>query len=152
MARRLTTRTKSIGILGQTLRPERRPLPQRRRAHWQAVLARADGARGIVLLEGEVRRLHPQRRRLEQAEQRELVARDAPAHLDAVEAKLPRKVKRKRPRADDPDASEEYYAFVFPDDARKPVNLKILEMAKQWKRAEKARAGGDSAATGGGAT
>ena len=79
-------------------------------------------------------------------------AGDAPAHLDAVEAKLPRKVKRKRPRADDPDASEEYYAFVFPDDARKPVNLKILEMAKQWKRAEKARAGGDSAATGGGAT
>ena len=75
-------------------------------------------------------------------------AGDAPAHLDAVEAKLPRKVKRKRPRADDPDASEEYYAFVFPDDARKPVNLKILEMAKQWKRAEKARAG-DSAATGG---
>ena len=70
-----------------------------------------------------------------------------------MEAKLPRKVKRKRPRADDPDASEEYYAFVFPDDARKPVNLKILEMAKQWKRAEKARAGGgDSAATGGGAT
>ena len=79
-------------------------------------------------------------------------AGDARAHLDAVEAKLPRKVKRKRPRADDPDASEEYYAFVFPDDARKPVNLKILEMAKQWKRAEKARAGGDSAATGGGAT
>ena len=76
----------------------------------------------------------------------------APAPPHAGEAKLPRKVKRKRPRADDPDASEEYYAFVFPDDARKPVNLKILEMAKQWKRAEKARAGGDSAATGGGAT
>ena len=66
-------------------------------------------------------------------------AGDAPAHLDAVEAKLPRKVKRKRPRADDPGVRPVRCAFVFPDDARKPVNLKILEMAKQWKRAEKAR-------------
>lgn len=52
---------------------------------------------------------------------------------------MPRKVKRKRPRADDPDASEEYYAFVFPDDAAQPVNLKILEMAKKWKQAEQAK-------------
>jgi len=64
-------------------------------------------------------------------------AGDDKAVLDAVEAKVPRKVKRKRPRADDPDLSEEYYAFVFPDDARRPVNLKILEMAKKWKAGQR---------------
>ena len=66
-------------------------------------------------------------------------AGDDAALLETVEGKVPRKVKRKRPRADDPDASEEYYAFVFPDDAAQPVNLKILEMAKKWKQAEQAK-------------
>ena len=62
---------------------------------------------------------------------------DDASHLAHVRSLFPRKVKKKRPRDDDPDVLEEYYDFVFPGDAKPNVNLKILEMAKKWKMANK---------------
>jgi len=57
---------------------------------------------------------------------------DNAANLDAVRAKMPRKVKKRRQlRPDGP--WEEYLDLVFPDDQKAPLNLKILEMARKWK-------------------
>jgi len=51
-----------------------------------------------------------------------------------VEAKLPRKVKKKRKLGiDDEAAYEEYIDYVFPDEEAEVKHLKILEMAKKWK-------------------
>ncbi|GAQ90302.1 crooked neck protein [Klebsormidium nitens] len=49
-----------------------------------------------------------------------------------VEAKMPKKVKRKRPNleADNtPQGMEEYYDYIFPNEAGGRPNLKILEAA-----------------------
>jgi len=54
-----------------------------------------------------------------------------------VTAKLPKRVKRKRQvKAEDgTDAGwEEYFDYIFPDEENKNNNLKILEMAKNWKK------------------
>ena len=61
-----------------------------------------------------------------------------------VEAKMPRRIKRKRLQYDEQGNEvgwEEYFDYQFPDDAdaRGASNFKILEMAAKWKAA-----GGDS--------
>ena len=59
-----------------------------------------------------------------------------------VKAKLPKRVKRKRSVADDDGrelGQEEYYDYVFPDDAgAKQPSLKLLEAAYAWKKAKAA--------------
>jgi crooked neck len=59
--------------------------------------------------------------------------------IKAVEARLPRRIKRKRMRHDDQGNEmgwEEYFDYHFPDDddAAAPNNFKILEMAAKWKK------------------
>lgn len=58
--------------------------------------------------------------------------------VQAVEAKMPRRVKRKRQivleDGSRPGGMEEYYDYVFPDEAAAAPNLKILEAAYKWKR------------------
>jgi len=57
--------------------------------------------------------------------------------LADVKAKLPRRLKKKRQlKAEDgTDAGwEEYYDYQFPDEESKGSNLKILEMARKWKK------------------
>ena len=62
----------------------------------------------------------------------------APAKL------MPRRVKRKRAIVDDAGGEggwEEYYDYIFPDEeGNASANLKILEMARKWK---KQKAAGD---------
>lgn len=60
-----------------------------------------------------------------------------PEQVKEVTAKLPKRVKRKRQiKAEDgTDAGwEEYFDYIFPDEENKSANLKILEMAKNWKK------------------
>jgi len=66
-------------------------------------------------------------------------ALDGGDYRATARALYPRKVKKRRPREDDPELTEEYMAFVFPDDAKEKPNLKLLDMAKQWKAAQKKR-------------
>jgi len=54
-------------------------------------------------------------------------------NVAAVEAKMPRKIKKRRPRPDDESVYEDYVDYVFPDDQRAPLNLKLLEAARKWK-------------------
>jgi crooked neck len=59
------------------------------------------------------------------------------ANLVEVEKKIPRKVKKTRPVVSiDGTAGgyEEYYDWIFPDDNAGAANMKILEMAKMWKK------------------
>lgn len=60
------------------------------------------------------------------------------ASVAAVEAKMPRRVKRKRMRTDESGAElgwEEVFDYHFPDDQDAAAgNLKILEMAAKWKK------------------
>ena len=57
--------------------------------------------------------------------------------IDAVDKKMPKRVKRKRPMytEDGEDAgTEEYYDYVFPEEAGAKPNLKLLEAAYAWKK------------------
>lgn len=57
--------------------------------------------------------------------------------LEEVAKLMPKKVKKRRlVTSDDGEEQgwEEYYDYHFPDDRSEPMNLKILEMAHQWKR------------------
>lgn len=58
--------------------------------------------------------------------------------IAAVETKMPKRVKRKRPiQLEDgskPGGFEEYYDYVFPEEQAAAPNLKILEAAYKWKR------------------
>lgn len=57
--------------------------------------------------------------------------------IAALEKRQPKKVKKRRPTATDDmgqEGFEEYLDYVFPDDAPEQQNLKILEMARLWKR------------------
>lgn len=57
--------------------------------------------------------------------------------VEAVERKMPKRLKRKRKiQTDDGlDAGmEEYYDYVFPEEAGAAPNLKLLEAAQAWKR------------------
>lgn len=62
---------------------------------------------------------------------------------DAVASKMPKRVKRKRPilLADGTESGgmEEYYDYVFPDEAQgdSAAKLKLLEAAQRWKKRQK---------------
>ncbi|GMH84236.1 hypothetical protein TrST_g691 [Triparma strigata] len=62
----------------------------------------------------------------------------------AVEARMPRRIKKKRMRVDPVSGAEqgweEYYDYQFSDDKKAGGNLKILEMAAKWKKAQQAAA------------
>jgi crooked neck len=71
--------------------------------------------------------------------------------VEAVEAKLPRRVKRKRPivleDGSRPGGVEEYYDYIFPDQQAAAPNLKLLEAAHKWKKARlEAAAAGEGGA------
>lgn len=64
-----------------------------------------------------------------------------------VTALLPKRIRKKRQvTADDGSNAgwEEYYDYVFPDEADKNANLKILEMAQKWKNAKMSDSDDDS--------
>ncbi|KAK1889049.1 Crooked neck-like protein 1 [Dissostichus eleginoides] len=57
--------------------------------------------------------------------------------MERVQKLLPEKVKKRRKLTaeDGSDAGwEEYYDYIFPEDAANQPNLKLLAMAKMWKR------------------
>ncbi|XDV41225.1 hypothetical protein PO909_010123 [Leuciscus waleckii] len=59
------------------------------------------------------------------------------ANKDRVQKLLPEKVKKRRKitAEDGSDAGwEEYYDYIFPEDAANQPNLKLLAMAKMWKK------------------
>jgi len=64
--------------------------------------------------------------------------------VSEVEAKMPRRVKRKRMQTDDDGAElgwEEYFDYHFPDEEGAATsNLKILEMAAKWKKMQQQQA------------
>jgi len=70
------------------------------------------------------------------------------ASVSKVEAKLPRRVKRKRMKTDDDGNEvgwEEYFDYHFPDDQDAAAsNLKILEMAAKWKKTQAAANAADN--------
>lgn len=55
-----------------------------------------------------------------------------------VQNLLPKRVKKRRKiESDDPDIDgqwEEYFDYIFPEDEGAKPNLKLLEMAKRWKK------------------
>lgn len=60
-----------------------------------------------------------------------------PPGVAAVEKKMPKRVKRKRVLLGDngeEEGFEEYYDYIFPDEAGAAPNLKLLEAAQRWKR------------------
>lgn len=66
--------------------------------------------------------------------------------LEKVQKKLPRQIKKKRKvyREDGSDAGwEEYWDYIFPDDAAAAPSLKLLQVAQMWKQKE-ATAASDS--------
>jgi len=56
-----------------------------------------------------------------------------PSGQAEVEAKMPRRVRRRR-RTEDGEGWEEYFDYHFPDDGAAGSNLRILEMAAKWKQ------------------
>ena len=64
-------------------------------------------------------------------------AEDVAKAVAAVEKKMPKKVKRKRPILTDEGLEagfEEYYDYIFPEEGGHAPNLKLLEMARKWKK------------------
>ena len=54
-----------------------------------------------------------------------------------IRKKAPKLVKKKRQQPSNEGAAmewEEYWEYVFPDEITKAPNLKLLEMAKRWKK------------------
>ena len=52
-------------------------------------------------------------------------------------ARMPKRVKKKRQLVgDDGEAAgwEEFYDYIFPEEAAKAPSLKILQMAQKWKK------------------
>jgi crooked neck len=59
------------------------------------------------------------------------------ANVEVVQKKMPKRVKRKRPvRTDDgmEVGQEEYYDYIFPEEAGAAPHLKLLELAYKHKR------------------
>ena len=57
--------------------------------------------------------------------------------LAVVEAKMPKRIKKKRPITSDEGEQlgwEEYFDYIFPEEEAKAPSLKILEMAHKWKK------------------
>lgn len=69
---------------------------------------------------------------------------DNDENIEAVKAKLPKRVKKRRKvkvvneetgqEVTEDTQWEEYYDLLFPDDEDKQKTLKILELAKKWKQ------------------
>ena len=60
-----------------------------------------------------------------------------PSGVAAVERKMPKRVKRKRALVGDDGSEEgfeEYYDYIFPDEAGVAPNIKLLEAAQRWKQ------------------
>ena len=60
-------------------------------------------------------------------------------NLKYVQAQMPRRVKKRRQLETDTGADagwEEYWDYIFPEDEVAKPNLKLLEMAKKWKKKE----------------
>ncbi|WIA40318.1 hypothetical protein OEZ86_013688 [Tetradesmus obliquus] len=75
------------------------------------------------------------------------------AAVTAVERKMPRRIKRKRAITNEAGLAsgmEEYYDYVFPEEAGAAPNLKLLEAAMRWKRQKLAGGGGEGEAAGDG--
>lgn len=73
---------------------------------------------------------------------------DSPS-VSAVEAKMPRRIKRKRMKMDEETGAElgweEYFDYHFPDEQSGAAsNLKILEMAAKWKQVQNAASDDES--------
>ncbi|KAK9845191.1 hypothetical protein WJX84_006146 [Apatococcus fuscideae] len=93
-------------------------------------------------------------RKLEQqnvsaAEPGSATAADRQAALQAVEKRMPRRVKRKRPIITDDGLEagmEEYFDYIFPEEKGTDQNLKFLEAALRWKRS-RAEAGLEAEST-----
>jgi crooked neck len=67
------------------------------------------------------------------------------AAVTAVERKMPRRIKRKRALTNEAGLAsgmEEYYDYVFPEEAGAAPNLKLLEAAMRWKRQKMMGGGG----------
>lgn len=59
------------------------------------------------------------------------------AHVAQVERKMPKRLKKRRPILGESGSNEgweEYYDYVYPDDAKSSKGLKLLEIAQKWKR------------------
>lgn len=59
--------------------------------------------------------------------------------IEKVQKKMPRRVKKKRKvyREDGSDAGwEEYWDYIFPDDAAAAPSLKLLQFAHMWRKNE----------------
>ena len=112
--------------------------PQQRHAAASAVYERADAAlRSAAQPDKEARVML-----LEAWRAHEAAAGDADA-LRSVEARLPKRVKRRRTlQTEDGSAAgvEEYYDYLFPEEGGAAPNLKILEAARRWKEAQLAKA------------
>eukprot|EP00981_Chlorochromonas_danica_P000951 scaffold227_cov173-Ochromonas_danica.AAC.14 len=52
--------------------------------------------------------------------------------LGSVENRFPRKVKMRRP-VENGEGEEDYFDYIFPDDEKKLVGMKLLEKALAWK-------------------
>ena len=75
-----------------------------------------------------------------------LPADEVAANLEKVQKKMPKRVKRKRPiRTEDgmEVGQEEYYDYIFPEEAGAAPHLKLLELAYKHKRQKMAGAATD---------
>ena len=57
--------------------------------------------------------------------------------VEVVRGKMPKRLKKRRPVRDDAGEEvgwEEYYDYTFPEEEKKAPSLKILEMARMWKK------------------
>lgn len=64
---------------------------------------------------------------------------DDPQYIENVEKQMPKKVKKRRKiqTEDGSDAGwEEYFDYIFPSDEVAQPHLKLLEMAKKWKKTQ----------------
>jgi len=65
-----------------------------------------------------------------------------------IQKKMPKRVKKRRPLYTENGQEagwEEYYDYIFPDEQKKGANMKLLEMARKWKK-QKITTEGDGAA------
>ena len=62
---------------------------------------------------------------------------------------MPKRIKKKRmlKNPDDSDAGwEEFYDYIFPDEAKGQSNLKLLENVKKWKKQKQVQSNDTSTA------
>lgn len=70
---------------------------------------------------------------------------------EAVTKQMPKKVKKRRKIVGEDGSEagwEEYFDYIFPTDETAQPHLKLLEIAKKWKRQQQQQAGGDQDAEG----